>query len=209
MGAGDDTPGHNDRPVVQLHPGGPAAADIHPAHGRAGADLGPGRPRGTGQCLAHPAHTAMHPSPGAVMPVHPADPVVHQHIRRAGAHRPAPGADDGLRRKRALHPVILEPLIQEIRGRHREQPDRLGYVPPGPPPRSRPPTAAHFGRSASDEVRRHHEQQVLQQVRHPVEIPVKLQVRSASAVENFAISAASRAVSPHSVSPDPSGNGTK
>jgi len=32
----------------QLHPGGPAAADIYPAHSRAGTDLGAGRPRGAG-----------------------------------------------------------------------------------------------------------------------------------------------------------------
>jgi hypothetical protein len=75
--------------------------------------------------------------------------------------------------------------------------------------RSRAPTAAHFGRSPSDRFGGTTNSRSFSRCATRAKYRSNSTYDSASAVEKVAISAASRAVSPQSVSPDPSGNGTK
>src|SRR5918994_240908 len=115
------------------------------------------------------AHAALRPSPRARVTVHLADPVMHQDVGRARRHRPAPRADDRLGRQRALDPFVLEPLVEEVRRAHREQPYGLVEIATAPlteaPGRGRP-----FREIAQVHVRRHDEQQILQQSRHTIEV---------------------------------------
>jgi hypothetical protein len=115
VGAGDHRPGADPGPVLELHPHGPAVPHPHPGHRRPGPDLRARRPGRLGQAPADRPHAAVHPSPRPGVAVDLADPVVHEHVGGARAHRPAPRPDDGLGGQGPLHPVVLEPLVQEVR----------------------------------------------------------------------------------------------
>ena len=136
----------------------------------------PGGLGGSGHRGRDPAHAALDPSPRAGVTVHLADPVVHQHVGRARRHRPAPRADDRLRRERALDAFVLEPLVEEVRRAHREQTHGLVEIATAPlaePSGGRRP----LGEIAQVHVRRHDEQEILQQPRDAIEVAVELHVR--------------------------------
>ena len=106
------------------------------------------------------------------MAVDLADPVVHQDVRRAGRHRATPPADDGLRCQRPLDAWIVEPLVQQIRGAHREQPHHLVDVAAAEATELR--GRAQPRRQVADpHVRRDHEQQRLHQAGDPFEVPIE------------------------------------
>jgi hypothetical protein len=75
--------------------------------------------------------------------------------------------------------------------------------------RSRAAAAAHLGRSPADRFGGTTNSRSFSSRATRAKYRSNSTYEAASAAQNFAISAASRAVSPHSVSPDPSGNGTK
>jgi hypothetical protein len=133
-----------------------------PPPARRGADLRTRRARRPRDRLGHAAHAALDPPPGAEVAVDLPHPVMHQHVRRPRCHRAAPRADHRLRGQRSLHPRILEPLVEQVGGAHREQPNQLVDVPAGPPaePRARSRPAEDVGQP---HVRRHGEQQPSQQ----------------------------------------------
>ncbi len=173
MGVRDDAVRSDDRSVLQLHADGAAALDDDAPHGPVGDDLGAGGLRGRREGRAHAAHTAVDPSPRAGLPVDLADPVVHEHVRGAGAHRPGPRADHRLGREGSLHAFVLEPLVEQVGGADREEPHELGDVPARPasePSREREPS----GKVAQAQVRRDDEEHLLQQRCDPREIPIEL-----------------------------------
>jgi hypothetical protein len=133
MGIGHDRPRPDQRSVLQLDAHGTAlAVDRHARDLRIRPDRRPGGLGRAGHGLRHTAHAALHPAPRAEVAVDLADPMVHQDVRRARGHRPAPRADDRLRGKRSLDPVVVEPFVEEVGGAHREQPDELVDVATGP-----------------------------------------------------------------------------
>ena len=109
------------------------------------------------------------------MAVDLADPVVHQHVGRAGAHRTAPGADHRLRRQRRLDPVVLEPLVEEVGGREGEEANGVGDV--AAPPVAQAAAEREPARQVGEgQVRRHGEEQVAQEAGDPFEVAVELDV---------------------------------
>ena len=97
--------------------------DDDPGDGRLGADLraqGLGR---TGDRVGHAAGAALGDAPGAEGAVDLAHVVVQQHVRGTGRPDALVGADDPRRGHRGLERVRLEPLLEEVRGRHRHQLD--------------------------------------------------------------------------------------
>ena len=177
VGARDDALRPDQRTVRERDPHRPAArVDRDPVDLGVGSDLGARGLGGPSHRRRDPTHTALRPSPCAGVTVHLADPVMHQDVGRARRHRPAPRADDRLGRERALDPFVLEPLVEEVRRAHREQPYGLVEIATAPlaeaPGRGRP-----LREIAQVHVRRHDEQQVLQQPRDTIEVAVELHVR--------------------------------
>ena len=87
------------------------------------ADLHAIRPRCTGDRVRDAARAALRDAPGAEGAVDLAHVVVEEHVRRARALDALERADDPRRRHRRLERVRLEPLAQEVVGRHRHELD--------------------------------------------------------------------------------------
>ena len=117
----DDSARPEPRAVHQRHAGRPPIRDVYACHLGFGADIYTCGTRGLCDGLrdAPPFRPARSPTPCHAVGV--AHPVVEQHVGGAGAHRPAPHADDAPRREGALDPLVHEEQLQEVRARHGHQ----------------------------------------------------------------------------------------
>ena len=95
------------------------------ATGGAGADLGARRLGRARDRLADRAHAADHLAPSARDSVDLAERVVEQVVGGARRARPGPDADHAGRGDRALEPVVLEPVVEQVGDRHREDADQV------------------------------------------------------------------------------------
>ena len=75
--------------------------------------------------VADRAHAADHLAPGARHAVELAERVVEQVVGGARGARAGPDADDAGRGERALEPVVLEPVVEQVADRHREDADQV------------------------------------------------------------------------------------
>ena len=75
--------------------------------------------------VADRAHAADHLAPGALDPAALAERVVEQVVGGAGRPRAGPDADHAARGGRALEPVELEAVVEQVADRHREHADQL------------------------------------------------------------------------------------
>ncbi len=163
--------------VGQLDAGGAAlGVDRDTSHRGFGPDLGTGGAGRGGDGVGHAAHAALDPAPRPEVAVDLADPMMHEHVRRTRGHRPAPRPDDRLGGQGPFHSLVHEPLVQEVGGAHREQPNEVVDVAPGPAtePGAGAEPAWQFGQT---HVRRHHVQQILHEAGNPLEVPVEVEVR--------------------------------
>ncbi len=127
----------------ESHSRRPAVADVDRD------DLGVGaHRRAGGLCrardgLADRPHPADHLAPDTRHAVELAERVVQQVVGGAGRSRAGPDADHAARGDRALHRVVLEPVVEQVADRHGEDPDQVVHVPLG---EARPPGGlAHQG----------------------------------------------------------------
>ena len=82
-------------------------------------------PRPSGDRLGDRAHPADHVAPGARDPVELPERVVEQVVGGARGVRAGPDADHAGRGDRALERVVLEPVVEQVGDRHREDADQV------------------------------------------------------------------------------------
>ena len=125
MRAGGDDRRPELGPVGERDAGDGAIADVDRGDLGTGEDF---RPRALGRAgdrLADRAHAADHLAPGALDPAALAERVVEQVVGGAGRPRAGPDADDAAGGGRALEPVELEVVVEQVADRHREHADEL------------------------------------------------------------------------------------
>ncbi len=101
--------------------------------------------------------------------------MVQKHVGRAGAHGAAPSTQNRLRSQRTLHPVILKPLIEEVRPRDREESHHLGDILSGPMPQLHR-RAQHFRNLTHLQIRRNDKEQIAHEVSDPVKVAIEFDV---------------------------------
>ena len=107
---------------LELDAGHGAAVGQHPGDRRLGADLGSRLARGVGHHPRHLADAAGNEAPAADAAAGVlGGVVVEQHVRRAGRARTGNAVVDRVPAERCLQVIGLEPLVQVLRGRRREQ----------------------------------------------------------------------------------------
>ena len=142
VGAGGDDRRPELLAVGERDPDDPAVADVDRGDLGVGADLGAGRLGRAGDRLADRAHAADHLAPSARDAVDLAERVVEQVVRGARRARPGPDADHAGRGDRALEPIVLEPVVEQVGDRHREDADQVVDVAAAEPGGARRPRAA-------------------------------------------------------------------
>jgi len=165
------------RTILELDAGRAAVLHNDSPHGCGSTDRRAGSARGICDALRDRAHSSVNPAPGARPAIDFPDPVMQQHVGGARAHRSAPCAENRLRPECALDPLVLEPLVEELLARNREQPHDLGDI-PGIPMAELGSQREQSRRIAQRKVRRDLEHQVLQHLSEPREILVEFDVRS-------------------------------
>ena len=125
MGAGRDDRG------VDLFAGAEGDAGDGPALHVDRGDFGVGEDRGSagfgrpGDRHRDRSHSSDYLTPDAAHAVHLAEGVVEQVVSGAGRPRTGPDPDHAGRGDRALEPVVLEPVVEQVADRHREDPDQV------------------------------------------------------------------------------------
>ncbi|MNV30880.1 hypothetical protein D3C71_1221670 [compost metagenome] len=102
-----------------------AALDQHPAHAGLGADPGTGGDRRTRHRLGDRAHATDRMAPGPLDPVALAKRMVQQHIGRARGIRTGVVAHHPVEAEQGLDRLALEPAVQVLGRRDREQVQQL------------------------------------------------------------------------------------
>ena len=128
---------------------------IRPSRTSIGRDLGVGADRRRPAASAERAIAwLIAPIPPITWPQTPGDAVelaervVQEVVGGAGRARARPDADHAARGDRALDRVVLEPVVEQVADRHREDPDQVVDVAPGEPGGAARPRAASAAMSS-------------------------------------------------------------
>ena len=119
--AGGDIFGADGLAIVEDDADGAVALDDHLAHAGIGFDLDAMPARGARHRLRDRAHAADGVAPDALLAVHLAEGMVQHHIGRARGVGAGVIADDGVEPVQRLDQIALEPVVQHLAGRTREQ----------------------------------------------------------------------------------------